>query len=180
MKSRKIVVLVLLSLVLTGCSSSPPPSKVTWMAQPEFAEANNRSFRIKIEPQKGEYPYYAHFSLTIKNTGDSALSIDWNQSRYLFNGKPQGMFVFEGINPEAVKSATIPLETISSGSAYSRQIMPLRLVAWRPIKEKTMENRSILPGMFPEGENGIRLVMRYGEKQVDIHLSVRVFKESHR
>jgi hypothetical protein len=103
--------------------------------------------------------------------------IDWNASQYLFNGKPQGLLVFEGIDPEAVKNAMVPPDTVAPGASFSLEIMPMRLIAWSPIKEKTAAGRSISPGMLPIGENGILLALRHGNGHITIPLSVRISKE---
>jgi hypothetical protein len=160
-----------------GCSSGPKPSEVNWVAQPEMAEKETPFFKLAIEPKKDGNPYFSSFLVTIHNKGDSDLSIDWNRCRYLFNGKPEGLFIFRGIDPEAVHTATVPPETILPDVVYTKEIMPHRLIAWSPIREKTKEKRSILPGMLPEGENGAQLVIHSGEKMIAGALSVRIMKE---
>ena len=175
---RTIGFMILIWLVLWGCSSVQTPFNVVWTAQPESLEVDNQLFLAKIEPKKGEYPYYAYFLLTITNKSDADLVVDWNASRYMLNGKPQGGLVFEGIDPAAIKPATVPSETVASGALFSREIMPMRLIAWSPIKEETSGGRSITPGMLPAGENGIRLAVRHGNGQMTIPLSVRIIREN--
>jgi hypothetical protein len=160
-----------------GCSGVQTPSNVVWTAQPEFLEVDNPLFLAKIEPQKGEYPYYAFFLLTITNKSDANLIVDWNASQYLFNSRPQGVFVFDGIDPAMVKTATVPSETVAPGVVFSREIMPMRLIAWSPTKEKTASGRSITPGMLPVGENGIRLAIRHENGQMTIPLSIRIARK---
>jgi hypothetical protein len=104
--------------------------------------------------------------------------VDWNASRYLFNGSPEGVLVFEGIDPERVKTATVPMETIAPGALFSRVIMPLRLIAWSPLKESTASSRSITPGMLPAGENGIRLAVQHDTGPIAIPLSIRIVRET--
>lgn len=175
---RPIGFTILIWLALMGCSGVQTPSNVVWTAQPAFIEDGNPLFLAKIEPQKGEYPYYASFLLTITNKSDVDLIVDWNASRYLYNGRPQGVFVFEGIDPAMLKTATIPSETMAPGAVFSREIMPMRLIAWSPIKEKTATGRSITPGMMPAGENGIRLTVRHDSGQMTIPLSVRIVRQA--
>jgi len=178
MASRQtIAVMVLMGLLLWGCSSVGHPSKVVWTAQPESRVVDNRRLTARIEPQKGASPFYSFFLLTITNKSDTDLVIDWNASRYLFNGRPQGMLVFEGIDPEKVKTATVPSEAIAPGGGFSRSIMPLRLIAWSPVKDNTADRRGITPGMLPGGENGIRLMLQHDDGQMTIPLSVRITRE---
>lgn len=167
----------LIGLAMWGCSNVQHPSNAAWTAQPELVEVDNQLFSAKIEPKKGEYAYYSFFLLTITNKSDARLMVDWNASQYLFNGSPQGALVFEGIDPASLKAATVPPDTIAPGTVYSREISPLRLIAWSPIQEKTARAQSITPGMLPAGENGIRLAVRHGNGQLSIPLSVRISRE---
>ena len=165
---------LLMGLALWGCSAAGHPSKVAWTARPESRGMENRQFSVRVEPQKGASPFYSFFLLTIVNQSDADLVVDWNASRYLFNGSPRGMLVFEGIDPQKVKNATVPSETIAPGAVFSRAVMPLERIAWSPLKEATTDRRSITPGMLPAGENGIRLMVRGGDGQTAIPLSVRI------
>ena len=169
--------LFIIGLSLWGCSGVQNPSNAVWIAQPEVVEVDNGLLSVSIAPQKGEYPYYAFFLLTLTNKSKTDLIVDWNASHYLFNGRPQGVLVFEGIDPVAVKNATVPPETVGPGAAFSLEIMPLRLIAWSPIKEKTAGGRSIFPGMLPIGDNGIRLAVRHESGHITIPLSVRISRE---
>ena len=126
---RTIGCLVLIGLsLLAGCSGMPSPSAVAWTAQPEFRDVDNPLFKATIVPQKGTAPYYTSFLLTVANKSDADLVVDWNACRYLFNERPEGALVFEGIDPEKVKTKTVPAETIAPGTRFSRVIMPLRLM----------------------------------------------------
>lgn len=178
MNCRRMTAFILvIGFALWGCTGIQSPSKWIWIAQPDFIEMDNQLLNARIEPQKGESPYYAFFLLTITNKSSTELIIDWNASQYLFNGRPSGKLVFEGIDPEAVKSATIPMEVVAPGSVATREILPLRLVAWSPIREKTANGPSITPGMIPAGENGIRLAVRYADRQMTIPLSIRISRK---
>lgn len=174
---RTVGFLFLICFALWGCSGVQSPSRMVWTATPEIRTVDNQLFRASVEPRKGESPYYAFFLLTVKNRSDRDLVIDWNASRYLFNGKPQGLMVFQGIDPAAVKTETVPPETIAPGEVFSREIMPMRLIAWSPIKEKTSSDRSITPGMLPVGENGIRLAVQHKDGELAVPLSIRISSE---
>ena len=176
-RCRTVGYLFLIGLTLWGCSGIQTPSNSVWIAQPDFFEVDNHLLNVRIEPKKGEYPYYVFFLLTLANKSNDDLIVDWNASEYLFNGKPQGVLVFEGIDPASVKNAMVPPQTVAPGAVLSLEIMPMRLIAWSPIKEKTAGGRSISPGMFPVGENGIRMAVRHENGLITIPLSVRISRE---
>ena len=164
MSGRAVAHIVLLiGLLLASCSGTPDPLKSTWMATPRYHETDNSFCRVRVTPQKGDKSYYTFFTLTLQNKGDTALSIDWNKCRYVHGDKPQGMLVFEGIDPQAVKTNTVPVESIPPGERLTRNLMPMRLIAWSPIKEKTTDARAISPGMLPAGKNGILLYLRQAD-----------------
>lgn len=173
---RMLGIIILTWLTLWGCSGTPSPSKAIWAAQPEFLEVDNQLFNVRITPQQGESPYFAYFHLTLSNKSDADLIVDWNASQYLFNGRPQGVLVFEGIDPETIKGATVPSETIAPGATFTRDIMPLRLIAWSPIREEKPDSPTIRPGMLPAGQNGIRLAVQHTKGQMTIPLSVLILK----
>ena len=172
--------ILVVGLALWSCSGAPSPAKAVWTAQPALAEATNQLFKATLEPRKGQFPYFTHFFLTLANTSDTDMVVDWNATQYLFNGKAQGVLVFEGIDPKAVGAATVPAETVVPGTILTRDVMPLRLVAWSPVREKTTENRGITPGMLPAGMNGVRLAVRHADGLMAIPLSVNLSSEAAR
>ncbi len=174
------VLIVLTLLPLISCSGVASPVKGSWKTTPPFDEVDDSICTIRITPQQDDTPYYAFFLLSVVNKGDEELAVDWNTSRYLFGGKPQGKLVFEGIDPKAVKNNTVPLETVPVGGRLERKIMPMRLIAWNPLRDKTVDARSITPGMLPAGDNGIRLALHQAGTSVTIPLSVFLFLEKRR
>lgn len=165
---------LILGMGFWSCSSLHQSPTAGWIAQPEYREVDAPQFTARIAPQKGEYAYFTFFVLTLSNKSDADLMVDWNASRYLYKGYPQGVFVFEGIDPAAVKTATVPLEKVAPGTIFSRKVMPMRLIAWAPLKERTASGRSILPGMLPVGENGILLSIQHADGQEVLPLSVTI------
>ena len=166
--------IVVAGLVLAGCSGAPSPAKSVWSAQPPVVARENPRFRAVMEPRKGDLPYFTSFLVTLTNKSDAAMVIDWNASRYLFNGSPQGMLVFPGIDPAAVGSGAVPPETVAPGATVVRDLMPLRLIAWQPLREKTASSRGILPGLLPAGVNGVQLAVGHAGGPMAISLTVRL------
>ncbi len=164
--------IVLVGICWLGCSAVPPTADRTWTAVPAFDAVDRQGVQVRFEPIQNESAFFASFLLTVTNTGDGDLTIDWNATRYLFNGQAQGGFVFKGIDPEAINTGAIPGDTVAPGTLFRREIMPQRLIAWRPIRTKATEGPSIFPGILPAGQNGIRLVVRRGDQAEEIPLSV--------
>ena len=152
----------LIIFILASCSGAPTDFKGTWNATPDYHEVVNSVYKVRLTPQKGSNSYYAFFLLSLVNNSGTALSIDWNASRYVHGGKPEGRLVFEGIDPQAVKTHTVPIESIPPGGQLERKLMPMRLIAC-----------GITPGMLPAGENGVLLSLRQaGGSPQTISLSV--------
>jgi hypothetical protein len=164
-------------LLALGCSNIQSTSGMVWTARPEFHEIDSPQFKARIEPQKGQYPYYAFFLLTLRNLSDTDIFIDWNASRYMFNGKSQGPLVFEGIDPATIKSATIPLQRVAPGTVFTRRIIPLKRVAWSPLREQSLKERSIAPGILPAGENGVRITVLHNGRKISLPLSFQIIGE---
>jgi hypothetical protein len=166
--------IVLIGICWLGCSSASPLADRNWTAVPAFDAADHPGVQVRFEPIQNESALFDRFLLTVTNTGDGDLTIDWNATRYLFNGQAQGGFVFAGIDPEAIRAAAIPGDAVAAGTVFRREIMPQRLIAWRPIRTETAATSSIFPGILPAGENGIRLVVRRGDQEMAIPLAVRL------
>jgi len=161
-----IVPLLLVLLIISGCAA---PSK-TWTSSPSFQTAGNPYFQVRFEPLKKDHNFYILFQLEVTNLTGSTLQIDWNRTKYLFDGKNYGIFVFEGIDPQTIKTGSIPPEEIPAGSVFSREIAPYKLLALAPFRDKTVEpgQTRISPGPLPAGENSIALfITRDGEPIIE-------------
>jgi hypothetical protein len=150
-------VTMILVLLLASCSQ-----KRVWVSTPPNRTLDSPSFAVALEPIQKDAEYFNWFRLTVTNKTDREMEIDWNRTRYLYNGKEAGVFVFAGVGPEAVKNATIPAAVIRGGDDLSRDIAPFSLIAFTPLRDQSIdtENQNILPGLIPAGENGIFLVIR--------------------
>jgi len=60
------------------------------------------------------------------------------------------------------------LDVISAGKTFSKVISPYKLLARAPIRDrgKTGSEAGIHPGILPNGENGILLVVRQSGKEI--------------
>ena len=170
----KIGIVVTIGLALT-ISTACAPAKV-WISTPEIQTAGNPYYEARLEPVTGKYSFFASFHLTVTNKSDNDLKINWNKTRYVYNGRRYGIFVFKGIKPEDIKDLTIPPDIIPAGDTFSKVISPYKLLARAPIRDssKSLDESGIIPGIIPNGKNGIFLVVRQNGKEVVEQMSVSI------
>jgi len=144
------------------------PAKKVWVSNPMFQSAHNDYYIARIEPLTRDHNFFVSFRLMVSNKTDKNIEIDWNKTRYIHNGQDLGGFIFKYIKPEDVKSSTIPSDTVLAGGFFSREIMPYKLLGLAPIRDrgKGIDESGIQPGILPNGENGILLVVRQNGKEI--------------
>ena len=155
--------IIFILFVFTGCVSS-----TVWRSTPIVQNAENEYYEAQLEPLTNDHKFFVSFRLTVTNKTAKNLEIDWNKTKYVHNGRTMGGFVFKGIKPEDIKNSTIPADTILAEDTFSKVISPYKLVAWAPLRESSVgeTESSIYPGILPEGENGMVLVVRVNGKEV--------------
>ena len=170
-KTGILVTIVLALTISTGCA----PSKV-WISAPEIQTAGNPYYEARLEPVTGKYSFFVSFHLTVTNKSDNDLKINWNKTRYVYNGRRYGIFVFKGIKPEDIKDLTIPPDIIPAGDTFSKEISPYKLLAHAPIRNtsRSLDESGIIPGIIPNGKNGILLVVGQNGKEVVEQMSVSI------
>ena len=89
---KLLVALTLTAAFISGCETMPAKPK-----KPVIAE-------ISTDSIKGNFIAYCEdgdecklFEVTLKNTTNTTLEIDWNRSYYLKNNQPDGGLYFDGI-----------------------------------------------------------------------------------
>jgi len=168
MRKHIIVGVVFFMIIVLGCV----PTKI-WTSHPEIQSSGNKYYDVQFEPLKKDNNFFEMFLLTVD------LEIDWNQTRYIYNGKLYGGFAFEGIRPEDVKNSTIPSVVISKGSRFSKEIAPLKLMAFVPLRDNSVgaDKSGISPGPLPAGENGIFLVIRQNGQVVREKITLNIVSQ---
>jgi len=73
----------------TGCA----PVMVS-VSDPAIQVATNSYYEAQLEPLKQGLRSFVVFRLAVTNKTETELQIDWNQTHYLFNGSPYGLYVF--------------------------------------------------------------------------------------
>ena len=147
------------------------------MSDPAIKTASNPYYETQLEPLKQGLRSFVVFRLTVTNKTETELQIDWNKTRYLFNGRPHGLYVFRGIEPEAIKDRTIAPDIISPRDTFTRIIAPQELLAYVPFREQdrlSPDESAISGGPIPAGENGILLVVRKNGEEISEKLAVRM------
>lgn len=164
---KRIVLGLMIGIVLTtglGCATA----KKVWVASPVVQTTDNSYYNARMEPITRGHDFFVSFRLVINNKTDKDLTIDWNKTRYIRNGRIYGGFVFKGIKPEDVKNSTIPKDTILAKATFSKEISPYKLLARAPVRDhsKGIAESAIQPGILPNGKNGILLVVRLNGKEI--------------
>ena len=132
--SMKIVFILMFGFTLTiatGCA----PTLVS-ISTPGIQPVENSYYTAQFEPLAEDKNYFDSFRLKVVNKTRKDLEIDWNKTRYLYNGRDIGIFVFEGIKPESIKNLTISPDIIPAGQSFTKDISPFKLLAREPITHK--------------------------------------------
>jgi hypothetical protein len=86
--------------------------------------------------------------------------------------------VFPDIDPATIKTS-IPPAIIPAGGTFSKEVFPLKLVAFAPIRQDILdgEGRGLYPGPLPKGKNTIDLVVHKGDRKLRQRMSVDLEQE---
>jgi hypothetical protein len=152
-----MVLIVAMGLIfVAGCA---PKKQYIYTSRPTVQTVSNALCDARIEPIKGNNPYFVGFRLTVKNKTPEPIEINWNKTRYLHNGTDRGRLVFRGIKPETVK-AGIPNDTIPSRGELMKHISPLVTVGFTPVRYAAgPEHQTFVPGALPRGKNSVLLTV---------------------
>jgi hypothetical protein len=156
-----------------GCA----PTLVS-ISTPNIQTADNSYYSAQFEPLSEGKSFFDAFRLSINNKTSNDLQIDWNNTRYLYNGRDLGIFVFKGIQPKDIKNLTIPLDIIPSGHTFSKEISPLKLIAREPLSRKGRDAGKITFGLIPNGESGILLFIRQNDTPIKEKMAVKITEKA--
>ena len=169
-KKKIFILMVGLALILgTGCA----PTFIS-ISTPEIQTIENSHYTAQFEPLAEGNNYFDGFRLKVINKTSKDLEIDWNKTRYLYNGRDIGIFVFEGIKPESIKNLTISPDIIPSGQSFTKDISPFKLLAREPLTHKGVSAGKITFGPIPNGENGIFLFIRQNGNTIKEKMAVKI------
>lgn len=171
MRKQLALNIVVLLFVLTGCTKT-----WEWTSTPQVSTFDNNYYKAMFEPQRPGRSFYAMFRLEIANRTKKDLKIDWNKTRYLLDGRSNGGFVFEGMDPENIREQTIPEDIVPAGGIFSKEISPYKMLARAPMRSRDRKEgeKAIKFGPLPAGENGILLVVRQDGKAIREKIAVNI------
>jgi len=177
MKIKAILTIMLFFPVSFGCATTK-----IWTSDPPAQYAENPHFKAGFEPLKTGDKFYEMFRLTLDNKTDGELEIDWNKTRFIYDGRGFGGFAFRGIKPEDIKNGTIASDVVPPKQRFSKTIAPVKLIAWAPLKDKSVPagERGIFPGPLKAGENGIFLVVLKDGQEIREKITVILRMEEDR
>ena len=170
--SVKIVFILMFGFALTiatGCA----PTLVS-ISTPQIQTVANSYYTAQFEPLAEGKNFFDGFRLKVVNKSTKDLEIDWNKTRYLYNRRDIGVFVFEGIKPENIKNSTIPQDTIPVGQSFTKDISPFKLLAREPLTNRGFNAGKISFGPIPTGENGIFLFIRQNGNTIKEKITVKI------
>ncbi|UCH21927.1 MAG: hypothetical protein JSU83_01300 [Deltaproteobacteria bacterium] len=172
MKNFVKLSLICLLLGMAACA----PTKI-WTSDPLVQSAENPHYNAKFEPMKNGNNYFNSFRLVFTNKSDKDLTIDWNKTRYLYNNKAYGRFVFAGVDEKNVNN--LPPDTVPSGGSLTKIVSPLKMIAWKPLQARHVDTPGFSRGPIPEGQSGILLVVSWNSQEIRerITLNIEIKKE---
>jgi hypothetical protein len=152
------------------------PAAEVYLSKPEIQRVSNEYFTAELEPQLREgQGFFATFRFVLTNKTKQELSLDWENSYYLLNGRKNGLFLWEGVTWDSLKEKrSQPLVVVAPGSTFTKVIFPAALVG----RASAMAKGGVqyTPGVLPEGDNGIDLLVRQDGKVISEKMVVTISK----
>lgn len=180
MKNFTMFLSLLSMIIVLGCAAG-----TVYESQPEVRTVEGSTFVARLEPfkdlepafdefRKYQEPIFNAFRLAVENRSTLPLVVDWERSRYLHAGRPQGRFMFQGVNAENLHAP--PSDTILPGETLSKVIWPVGLIAYAPYVSPSVRpgQSGFARGPLPQGENGIELVLVQEGKMLRQRLLVMI------
>lgn len=174
---KEIIFAIVIGLTISigaGCA----PAMVS-KSDPAVQITTNPYFDVQFEPLNQGLRSFVAFRLTVTNKAKNQLQIDWNKTRYLFNGRQRGLYVFRGIDPEAIKQQTIIPDIIAPQKVFVKTIAPQKLIAYVPIRDQhklDLGESAFSGGPIPAGESGILLVVRMDGEEIRERLTIDIIE----
>jgi len=140
----KKLVLIASILFLVACSTNQ-----VWKSSPIKQTAKNSCFSTRLDPAYDQNKIIG-FDIKVKNNCEEDVEIIWNKTRFVFNGKTLGNFIFRDEDYKSCGKSR-PSEVVKGGSVISKRIYPMELTDFEhpftPLKE---------------GKNGVYVTVKKG------------------
>jgi hypothetical protein len=160
---KELFLLLLIGALVSGCSSAPTKPKNPPSANIAGKFVTGHLIAVCDVPDACKT-----FEVTLNNTTEETIEIDWNRSYYINNGKPDGGLYFDGVVIAQRNNPRSP-DIILPKATFQRALAP---------------NNSFELSMFPlahwvvktfKGDShGIYLTIRAGGKEEAINVSVNL------
>ncbi len=174
MKIKSVIGIPLLFLTAAGIIIGCATVKI-WSSNPSVQTIRNDAFEASLKPLLREgQKFYDRFQFRFKNKTADKLIIDWQNSRYIQDGRENGRFIFKGVVSENID--TLPSDTVAPGAELSKEIAPLRLVGYERIKSRAIQpgESGFHAGVIPAGEHGILMVVKQEQKTISEKMLLRI------
>lgn len=174
---EKTVLSATLGLALLAGLGCQTNLKRTSVSDPPSLSVTKPDYILGFEPLKRGRPSFEVFRFTLTNRSNEAIRIDWHQTVYMLNGRPYGMFVSKDTEPGRVKDPDKRYETVTAGSTFTKDIAPVKLIAYAPAKytrNAPQDGPPFSAGPIPPGQSGIRLWLTQGDRNVLEELTLKI------
>ena len=174
MKSKSMVGIFLILFAAMGLMGGCATVK-TWSSDPSAQTVRNNVFEASFEPlMKEGQKFYDRFLFRLKNKTDRPLIIDWQDSRYIQDGRENGRFVFTGVASENIN--TLPPDTVAPGAEFTKTIAPERLIGYERIKSGALQpgESGFSAGVIPAGEHGLLLIVKQDQKTISEKILLKI------
>ncbi len=170
MKDR---VRLFLTVLMIASTFACAPTRV-WTSNPAVATVDKGRYAVQFMPLTDDKSFIQQFRLLVTNRSAKELEIDWNATRYLFNDRAHGRFLFEGIDATNINNP--PSDTVAAGQTLMKVIAPVKMLAVQPAARSSQfkGQPAFSSGPVPEGDNGIALVLKQDGEVFREQLSVTV------
>lgn len=160
---KKLFILLVTGAIISGCASLPEKPK-----NPPTASINGKFVTGKLIAFCDVPDECKSFEVTLNNTTEETLEIDWNRSYYINNSKPDGGLYFDGIIVAQRNSPRSP-DIILPKSSFQKALVPnnsleLSLFPLAHWKTKTFQGDS----------HGVYLTLKSGAKEEIVNVSVNL------
>lgn len=163
---KKIILLLIVFLSLgVSCSNIQIPWEIS--SSPGIS---NQYFQAWLKPAGYDTVKegYRAFLLTVRNSTDDIIVLDWNESKFIENDRVKGGFIFSGVLYSLKDDPKAP-DLITADSTFKKYILPLAFL------KETNQGWQHLP--MKQGVNGILLAVRIGDKLLTKKLTVTLIKK---
>jgi len=160
---RRLIAIAAVFSIFTGCAAL---QKYQTTSTPPERKIETEYYLATLKPTLGWNGIPEAFSLTILNTTDQDIEIDWNKTLFINNGQTSGGFMFEGVVYKDRNNQKNP-DIIFGKNIFSKTIWPNNLVSYVSGQYGGWRHTPMSPG-----ENGVSLVIKTKDQELRENMTV--------